>query len=127
GAIVQLRAVGAKIVELPVAPEWRDDFPVAAAEGAIAFMFPAECAFAKWSALQSWDQALAGERREIVTMERLGIVGTAELQRGGHEVNHVADFLSQFPPRRNAGRPRGDQRRRNAALVNPHLVLPKRR
>src|SRR5438552_463933 len=60
-------------------------------------------------------------------MERLRILRATELQHRGHEVKYMADFLSQLSPRYNTRGPIGNQRRGNAALVNPHLVLPERR
>ena len=41
GQVVQLRTIGAEIVELPLPAEGRYDFPVPTTEGPIAFVLPA--------------------------------------------------------------------------------------
>src|SRR5262249_52479526 len=92
-------------------------------QGAVAFVFPAEGARAEAAALEGGYQAAAGKRGKLAVLEGLRIFRPRELQESRHEIDDVARFSAELSPRTNTRRPGGDQRRRDAALMNPHLVF----
>ena len=71
-------------------------------------------------------QALALQRRDRLAVARR-VRRPGHVDAGRHHVDQVAGLVAQLALGRDARRPVGDQRRADAALVDPVLVLAERR
>src|SRR4051812_16009923 len=71
-------------------------------------------------------QALAFDGRDGAILELPRILDTGDIEAGSHQVDDVSRLMSNASFL-DCRRPMGNQRRGDAALVNPVFVPPKRR
>jgi transposase len=119
--VVEFGAVALHVVEFPIAAELPHQLPIAKPHRCVALVLPED-----WlrpvpvRAIEQWQQALAVESLQC-GVTGLRWVGDA---RGGEDGRQQVDDVSwgvRNPARPDAARPMGNERRRDAALVNPML------
>ena len=67
-------------------------------------------------------EAFAFHRQNLLAVELGGILRPGDVDASGHDVDHVADLVTELPLGRHAGRPMDDQRRGDAPFMVEMLV-----
>ena len=127
GKIVHLRAVGLEIVELPGSGVVADELPLADAHGGVALVLPEQRAALRVVRRERRNEALALAGRDRVAVMLARVRGARHVEDGRHDVGQLAGMVAQPASLGDAARPVHDERRGDAAFVDPVLVEPERR